>query len=701
MMKPKKFPKVLRGRRSRVSRIVPTLGLAACLSPMAGWAVLPDNLTLNVGDIDNDGDDEVIVLSKRSMRSSTNHKLLTWDSIAGYQEITPPEVRTYRGYVQDDPSMRVNANIEPGNATMNANFSDGHELNYRLTAFPVSISGPEGTYDPGTGNTVVPFVEDRVAPTANHYIVPTHHMRRLDYAVTIKNDYFVGMGSDIEAAVSRVEQRMNDTDFFYARDIGLAHEIGWMVINLEENLDSWHKEWTDVHKPNGAIYEMRGLFKKPGGAGASGDCFLGGRHTVGTLAAYSKSHGHELGHTLGAGHYSSWGDVMSGSESAIGSGTVERMIGNAAIATEAQSPALNYGGPLPPFAMEDCVTMVMNSSLDIDVLENDYDGNGDAISLSYVDATTERGGSAEIIDGKVRYTPPAHWQGVDTFVYHVVDATGIANRTGYVKVAVHNNGLATHIRLDETSGSDAYDVGPFQAHGKLDQGFSFDTNSVSGVLGNALERTANEHAKSSADFWGTGDPLDGTMSVSLWVKYQSGVPTVAGPVICKGGSVIRGRFENPRGGWTIGHTADGKFRFLGNLNRDSQYTYENPQFDLKADAAITSDTWHHLVMVMDRDTKQLRAWVDNQELSTTEFGTTIADGVIDNSHHPLVIYDSVSQQQQSTDTPVTVDDVRIYHKALSPAEVADLFNHTAAAIPAGAPSPANGAIDAVVGQDVT
>lgn len=671
------------------------------MAPTQIWAVLPDNLTLNVGDIDNDGADETLVLTKRSMRSSTNHKLLTWDSTNGYQEITPPEVRTYRGYVQDDPDMRVNANIEPGNVTMNANLSDGHNLNIRLTAVPVTIDGVDGTYDPGTGNTVVPFVEDRTAPTPNGYIVPRHHMRRLDYAVTIVNDYYVGMGSNIEAAVSRVEQRMNDTDFFYARDIGLAHEIGWMVVNLEENPATWHKEWTDVHQPNGAIYEMRGMFKKPGGAGASGDCFLGGRHTAGTLAAYSKSHGHELGHTLGGGHYSSWGDVMSGSESAIGSGTVERMIGNAAIATEAQSPALTYGSPLPPFAMEDCVTMVMDTTLDIDVLENDYDGNGDAISISYVDAVTEKGGTATIVDGKVRYTPPPHWQGQDTFVYHVKDSTGIANRTGYVKVAVHNNGLATHIMLDETSGTIAHDVGPFQAHGAMDQGFSFDTNSVTGKVGTALERTALDHTKASADFWGTGDPLNGDLSISLWVKYQSGVPTVKGPVICKGASVIRGRFGNPRGGWAIGHTADGRFRFEGNLNRDSQYTYTNPQFDLEATTSISNNTWHHLVMVMDRDTKQLRAWVDNQEVTNTTFGTAIADGVIDNSHHPLVIYDSVSQQSQSTDTPVTVDDVQIYHKALSPAEVADLFNNPNADVAAGAPSPANGATDALVGQDLT
>jgi hypothetical protein len=679
---------------------VSTIFIVALLTGSC-FGILPDSITNNVGDIDSDGLDEVLILTKRSMRSSWNHKLLTWDSTNGYVEVAAPEVRTYRGYVQDDPSMRVNANIEPGNVTMNANLSDGHNLNIRLTAVPVTVSESEGTHDPGTGNVVVPLVADRAAPTPSGYIVPVHNMRRLDYAVTIVNDYYVGMGSSVEAAVSRCEQRMNDTDFFYARDMGLAHEIGWMVVNLEPNSAKWQSEWTNVHKPSGAVYEMRGKFKKPGGAGASGDCFLGGRHSAGTLAAYSKSHGHELGHTLGAGHYSSWGDIMGGSESALGSGTAERMIGNAHIATEAQSPELVYGSALPPFAMEDCVTMVMDTTLDIDVLENDFDGNGDAISISYVDAVTKKGGTATIVAGKVRYTPPPNWQGQDEFVYHVEDSTGIANRQGYVKVAVHNNGLATHILFDETSGTTPRDVGPFQAHGILDKGLTADANSVAGVAGNALKRTAADNTSSSADFWGTGDPLDGDLSVSLWIKYQDAVPTVKGPVICKGGSVIRTRFGNPRGGWDIGHTADGRFRFEGNLNRDSQYTYASPQFDLESDSAIQSNTWHHLVMVMDRPNQLLRAWVDGVELTTTTFGTTIADGVIDNSHHPLVVFDSVTQQSQSTDTPVTVDDVRIYHKVLSSAEVTNLFNNPTADIAAGAPSPANGKAGVLVGSPLS
>ena len=661
------------------------------ISLLAGscFGILPDSITNNVGDIDADGMDEVLILTKRSVRSATGYKLMTWDSTNGYVEITAPEVRTYRGYVQDDPDMRVNAEIEPGNTLMNANLSDGHSLNYQLENLPVTVSGPEGTADPGTGNTVVPLVAARTAPTANHYIVPIYNMRRLDCAVTIDETYLASLGS-IEAAVSNVEQRYNDADFFYARDMGLAWEIGWCVVYLEANTDNWYNEWYYVHRPEGAVFEIPQRFKSAGGAASSGDVFISARpwHTVGATAPYAKSLGHEFAHNLGAGHWSSWGDVMSGSESSLGSGTVERMIGNAHVATESQSPGLVYGSPLPPFAMEDCATMLMNTTLDIDVLENDYDGNGDAISISYVDAATQKGGTAEIVAGKVRYTPPPRWQGVDEFSYHVQDASGLANRTGYVKVSVHNKGLATHILFDETSGTTAHDVGPFQAHGTLDYGMSF-SNSVAGKVGNAMEWTTNDNVKASADFWGTGDPLDGSLGVSLWVKYPS-VPSASGVVIAKGGAVIPGRFGSSRGGWCIGHTSGGTLRFEGNLNRDSEYTYPNAEFDLETDVPVTPGTWHHLAMSMDRSNQLLRAWVDGVELASTTHGTTIADGVIDNSHHPLVIFDSVSQQEQGTDSPVAVDDVRIYTRALSAADVAELHTNPVADIPAGSPFPEHG-----------
>ncbi|WOH36596.1 LamG-like jellyroll fold domain-containing protein [Thalassotalea fonticola] len=652
--------------------------------PMSSIAALPDQLTLNVGDIDDDGAEETVVLTKRSMRSATNHKLLTWDATHGYQEITPPEVRTYRGYVQDDISMRVNANIEPGNKTMNANLSDGRGLNYRLTELKVKLPKSSNkaksktksntTAQVSNGNKMVAFKADRVVPTKNGYIIPPHIMRRLDYALTVDNTYVEALDADIEAIVARTEQRMNDTDAFYARDMGLALEINWMVINLDENPAKWQNEWTNVHAENGAKFDVRGRFKKKGGAGAAGDLFKDARHSLGRPIAYSGGHGHELGHTLGGGHYSSWSDTLSGADSNLGAGTIERMIGNAQIATEQQSPEIHYSSPIAPYAMEDVATMLVNTSKDIDVLENDYDGNGDDIHVSYVDSKTKNGGSIKIVNGKVRYTPAKNWQGQDEFAYHVSDSSGISNRHGYVKVAVHNNGLASHIKFDETRGISIKDSGPFQAHGELGGKMAFNGKSsggaVKGIIGGAMAKV--DAKKGRAEFPGTGDPLDGDLSVSLWVKYQDKAPETEGVIIAKGGAVITKRFGNPRGGWDIGHTEDGRFRFEGNLTRDSEYTFNKPQFDLESSEQIKQNTWYHLVMVIDRSSQQLKAWVNGKPLTQTGFGTTIGQGAIHHSHYPLVIFNAMKGAYK-VDTPITVDDVQIYHSVLSQQDVLALY----------------------------
>ena len=694
--------------KSAVNRGRPILVLSlwACLLvfPNICMAALPDNLTVDVGDIDGDGQSETLVLQKRSVRSSSHYQVLTWDTIDGYQSHPTPEVRTYRGYVQDDPDMRVNANIEPGDATINANLSDGRNINIRLTQQAVTISGPAGTVDPGTGNVEIPLTVDRTSPTPRGYVIPRHTMRRIHVAADIWNDYYIGMASDVDACVARMEQRFNDTDFFYARDMGIAWELTTVVVRVEELTTSWKSQWTGILKPGGAVYNACVKYKKPGGGGASGEIFDAADPdhsvycTVGTIAAYSRSLGHEVGHQFKAGHQSSWDDIMSGAASCLGYGTVERLIDHSHIALEAAAPAITYGAPVAPYAMEDGANTQENQSVDIDLLENDYDGNGDAISLAYVDSTTAKNGSVQIIlGGVVRYTPPEYWLGQDEFVYHVADSTGLTNRTGYVKVYVRNNDIATHILFDETEGETAKDVGPYQAHGVLTNGLS-SGNSVTGKYGYAARLSDPNDTKASADFDGTGDPMDGSLSVSLWVKYPQ-ASVADGVLICKGGAVIPNKFDKPRGGWTIGHLGEGGFSFIGNLQRN---LYQDPEtFDRTSSGAILADTWYHLVMVIDRPSRIVRAWVNDQQITNSVNGSFVADGMISASHHPMVVFDTQSQQDQGNwDGPAIIDDVRIYNKPLTGADVAGLYAANDE-IPAGAPSPANGATDVVPGVELS
>ena len=138
-----------------------------CLVAMESvFAVLPDRMSVDVGDIDGDSTNEVLVLTKRSLRSAENYQVKTWDSVNGYEDIPSPEVRTYRGFVEDDPDMRVNANL-----------SDGRNINIRLTTQTITVMGPEGNSNLGTGNVVVPLIVNRVSPNPRGYIIPRHIMR--------------------------------------------------------------------------------------------------------------------------------------------------------------------------------------------------------------------------------------------------------------------------------------------------------------------------------------------------------------------------------------------------------------------------------------------------------------------------------------------------------------------------------------------
>ena len=640
-------------------------------------AALPDTLTIDVGDIDGDSINEILVLEKRSLRSAANYKFKVWDRVNGYQDQAPPEVRTYRGHVQGDPDMRVNANIE-ANGSLNANLSDGRNINIRLTNQPIAVSGADGSEDPGTGNTTIPLKIDRTSPTPKGYIIPRYHMRRIQLAVEIQNDYYADLGSDIDTTIARMEQRVNDTDFFYARDMGIAWEITTVVIRLEPLETSWQAEWKDILFPDGAVYNTAIRFKKPGGGGAAGNIFDGDDPdhrvygTVGTTSAYSRSLGHEVGHQFSAGHQSSWDDIMQGAASCLGAGTVERLIDHSHVALEAAAPEITYGAPLPPFAMEDGANTQMNQTLEIDLLENDYDGNGDAISLEMVDSMSKRNGTVEIVaNGVVRFTPAHNFLGLDEFAYHVSDSTGLTNRHGYAKIYVRNNGLATRIQFNETSGSIVRDSGPYHATGTLTNGLSFG-GSVSGKVALALQRALGMGDTASADFEGVGDPMEGSLSVSLWVKYAE-TPSGNGVLICKGGTVIPNRFDNPRGGWFIGHTEDGRFRFAGNLQRD---LWENPEkFDRESSPIIETDTWYHLAMVIDRPNQIIRAWINNEEVLNSNWTSHVPDGLINSTHSPLVIFNSEDQQNQGDwFGPATIDEVEIYNQALTPDEIALLYS---------------------------
>lgn len=82
-------------------------------------------------------------------------------------------------------------------------------------------------------------------------------------------------------------------------------------------------------------------------------------------------------------------------------------------------------GVTPPDAVDDTATTPVDTPVDIDVLANDSDPNGEDISIFDFDPASTNGGTVEQnADDTLKYTPPAGFTGTDTFNYSVVNVSG-------------------------------------------------------------------------------------------------------------------------------------------------------------------------------------------------------------------------------------------------------------------------------------
>jgi len=90
-----------------------------------------------------------------------------------------------------------------------------------------------------------------------------------------------------------------------------------------------------------------------------------------------------------------------------------------------------------PQARSDSATTDFQKSTTIDVLANDFDPDGDTVSLSGADATSAHGGTiTKNGDNTLTYTPASSFSGADTFNYTIKDPAGDTG-TGVVSITVN------------------------------------------------------------------------------------------------------------------------------------------------------------------------------------------------------------------------------------------------------------------------
>lgn len=110
--------------------------------------------------------------------------------------------------------------------------------------------------------------------------------------------------------------------------------------------------------------------------------------------------------------------AAAGGASALGSVTLTVTAGNDA-----------------PTAVPDVATTTVNTAVIVDVLLNDSDPEGGALTLAGVDNPSVNGGAVAITGTTATYTPPLDFIGTDSFVYVVADPQGGLG-TGTVTVTV-------------------------------------------------------------------------------------------------------------------------------------------------------------------------------------------------------------------------------------------------------------------------
>jgi RHS repeat-associated protein len=94
-----------------------------------------------------------------------------------------------------------------------------------------------------------------------------------------------------------------------------------------------------------------------------------------------------------------------------------------------------------PVTVDDVATINEDTTIDVDVLANDTDIDGDLLTIATVFTTD---GSATIVNGKVRYTPPVNWRGDATVSYSVEDGHG-GSWPGTLTVHVLENNQAPYV----------------------------------------------------------------------------------------------------------------------------------------------------------------------------------------------------------------------------------------------------------------
>ncbi|MFG0456833.1 putative Ig domain-containing protein [Shewanella mangrovisoli] len=111
--------------------------------------------------------------------------------------------------------------------------------------------------------------------------------------------------------------------------------------------------------------------------------------------------------------------------------------------------AVMLNGNHLPVANPDSAAIAWNQSIDVNVLANDTDSDGDSLSITQV--ISEFGTATVLADQRISYTPAADFIGTDVLVYSITDGKG---GTASSELTIVVNGNIAPVTVDDSAATD-------------------------------------------------------------------------------------------------------------------------------------------------------------------------------------------------------------------------------------------------------
>jgi hypothetical protein len=267
-----------------------------------------------------------------------------------------------------------------------------------------------------------------------------------------------------------------------------------------------------------------------------------------------------------------------------------------------------------------------------------------------------------------------------TNYYWRVDAEGDAGITQgpiWWFRAVSPKGMTGHWKLDETSGTIIADNSNYHQNGAVIN--MPEATFTTGKFGNGLQYL-NPVAASAVSVPHAEQLLfnANSFSVSLWVKLTSGNSNYNAGKDCY--LIHKGQFTDPGGKWYGIQLKDSVLTFA----IDDASTKSNIDVSLKRATAfnIFNNNFSHIVAIKDTAAKLIRLFINGVQAGSKTYTTS---GTIGKAN-ALLIGNSLENKPFHD----VMDDVRLYNYALTPAEIACLYNGNPLITAVNDPQPANG-----------